>query len=792
MLIRRLSYVLGQEPATGVTRLLPVLEGAEGTAAPDELSERVERLVLLTHREPRVGADLPVGTLSFSRFPDGSGLLCNVRAGGAPGSEGACRVEAVHLAPGSAELERLWPIDTWHSPSWEAAAGSGGAGDALLPGARFTQELLVRFVGERSARVAPFLADVRRLFEDPAGRQVVVAERDPETVALWIALACASLPDEHARALTFVIRTTSPARAPQQVVGIGPEADFDRSDPVVLEHLYRVHDGLGGPGSPARTDPWSELTAWLWLAGVQPRSHAGTRPSADPFALAPLVAAALRTGALLETDPAPLTDDTVRAMVPVLAASAGQPGLVPGDDDHLVRVCRRLGRGRAPDVVEPLALAVARAWLGAVLDGTVPPEPDVTGELPLGAGARRALREDFGLRLEEDLRRRLRGPVSDWAGPLRLAFTLGSGTGRVVEDAVEGLVRALLSSPEEGASAEAAAVLEHVAHPELTGRVLGRLGAEATGWRLGNLRALAASPQGHWLLRDADDAPLVLRLTWAAAGYGGPPHGLGGGELWEKLSETLPGGTVPDADTLVAMWRLVWDNGRPANADVPAVVRVGTPRLIVEAKLANRLLPWLVAPEQVSPELVGFARAVLHGALLGSRERATAQLLVLCADTMSGTVPLAAAVERVGVLRALAEPLSEPLWRGVAARLAVGLARAEPSEVSQLRVVRFLATADRALLREYRSAVLSHYLQGATTGALAQCPRDVARLFYAWSLRMDGATDTWQQVTLELRRDVLGAALGRMGDQELREVPAHLPRTDEKWQQAWQQWLRDT
>ncbi|MFE0178457.1 hypothetical protein ACFWZ2_39730, partial [Streptomyces sp. NPDC059002] len=157
--------------------------------------------------------------------------------------------------------------------------------------AHFGREVLVEFARERAGRVAAFLSDVRRLFDDPAGRQIVLVERDPGAVARWVALACASLPEAYVPALTFTTWARDPWRAPQQIIGVGPDAGFDRSDEATLAYLFRVYDATGGPESPpAETDAWAELTAERWIAGSPPRPGPGAGGGAEaPFALIPLI-----------------------------------------------------------------------------------------------------------------------------------------------------------------------------------------------------------------------------------------------------------------------------------------------------------------------------------------------------------------------------------------------------------------------------------------------------------------------------------------------------------------------
>ncbi|GHC55501.1 GTPase-associated protein 1-related protein [Streptomyces flavofungini] len=317
MAIRHLNYRLDEEPVTGAVRLVPVpvppaspvpsdppdpvgapvsvpaqasapaAEGAAGpgfpststsasTSASTAASTAASAAVSAADAEvaewvvlaigagcgPDAGASGRAAPFSFSRLPDGASLLCRTAAAGRG-------VRAIHLTGAdAARFAEEWPVTLLAAgAALEADAGVGGA---ELPGADgpFSRARLTAFARAHEPRVAPFLADVRRLFDDPAGRQLVVAEESPDTVARWIALACASLPPAYVPSLTFTTRAADPARAPQHIIGIGPDADFDRFDVTTLDHLYRVHDGIDGPGSPAATDLWATWTARLWVAGV--------------------------------------------------------------------------------------------------------------------------------------------------------------------------------------------------------------------------------------------------------------------------------------------------------------------------------------------------------------------------------------------------------------------------------------------------------------------------------------------------------------------------------------------
>jgi GTPase-associated protein 1 len=235
-----------------------------GPGVPPELPGELKPLIT-------VAGPVRGGSFSYARLPKGRAVVCQATAGRT--------VEVIHLPGGAADLGEMWPIDLWESPSW-AEGGGGAEAEPPPPGAAFNKELLVEFARGQRERVAPFLADVRRLFARPAGRQIVVAEREPGIVAHWIALACDSLDGDHARALTFTTGTHLPYDAPQHIIGIGPDADFDHDDADTVRHLYRVHDGLGGAGSPPRRDPWAERAAACWLAGERPPPF--VPPGAEP------------------------------------------------------------------------------------------------------------------------------------------------------------------------------------------------------------------------------------------------------------------------------------------------------------------------------------------------------------------------------------------------------------------------------------------------------------------------------------------------------------------------------
>ncbi|WP_405824999.1 GTPase-associated protein 1-related protein [Streptomyces sp. NBC_00838] len=799
MVIRRLSYLLDREPDTGSVRLQPRRSpepphsGGEGGAhggtdsgAPDDLLAQVEQIITLTHRRT------PHGALSCSRLPDGGSLLCDGREDGERPGESRQFIEAVHLPSGADGFDRVWPIDTWRSRSWDTPAPAEGHGDPLpTPEGHLDLPLLVRFAREQASRVAPFLADVRRLWADPAGRQIVIAEEDPETVVRWIALACASLPEQHARALTFVTRADEPHDAPQQIVGIGPDSSFDRHDPLLVEHLYRVHDGLGGPGSPHVPDTWAELTAALWQAGAPPTaSAAGTAGAGDPFAPAVLVRQLLRTGTASGDGLTTLHQDSLRAVVDTLARTVQDRTQDSPAIEELTRVCQELGKHCGDGVTDALALALVRRRLAAALAQDTATGQDPLVGLPLGEAARRSLRSEFGLDFDKGLVRRIRGPVATWAEPLHLALVLHGDQGPGVEDAVNKLVRVLLQ-PRGRECADAVTVLKTVGHQGLNRRVLARIAVETAGRRSHLLRELLRSPHGEWVRAHRDIAPPSVRLVEQAVWWGGPPHHLRGIDLFAKLAEPAPGAAVsPAADppTLETLWALVWGADQPERPDFPRIIRICGAEAVLGAGLGTRFLAWLTSPGRFDQELVDFARAVHRRPELTKRERAIAQLLALADDFARTSQSPREVVDRVDELRRAGSPLDAPLWDGVQYLLARGLAGLSPHELYQSGALSFLATAEPALQRHYRAAVVAEFSDDAKVNRMAAQPEAVADLFCVWRRELNRTSRDWPSVVDELLRHTLGVVVRRMNDEQRGAVATRLAGRSNNWVQNWLRW----
>ncbi|GAB2717110.1 GTPase-associated protein 1-related protein [Streptomyces bullii] len=781
MAIRELSYVLRRDPATGTDELTLLAAVPEGV--PDDL---MERIITATHRAaPASGA-----ALSYTRLPGrhGGGLLCSAR----PDEEWAgLRVDARYAV---GDPDGTWPgrpIDAWR-PRALVRPGHDPFAD---PDRRWDGALLGKFARDAGRRLAPFLADVRRLFADPAGRQIVVAEHDQETVARWIALACASLPLSYARALTFTTHTPDPGTAPQQILGIGPDTDpavFDRCDEVTRTHLFRVHDGLGGPGSPRLTDTWAEVTAWLWCEGAPPRTDDDTAhvPAPDDaFTLLPLVRRALDRERWEHLDL--LGDETLRDLVAAVrdAAERDKP-----DGDavaDLARFCVRLGEHR-PSLVQPLALALARRRVDAASPRDAMTVLESCTDLHLDETSWRTLRAEYGPPPEDELRKMLRYSCDTWEKPLHALLSSGAGTSPVVEEAAERISRVLGSSDARRAGEDAIVLLAALDDHGFTRRVLERLAGNLTEHRVRNLRDLAASSHGDWLRTQLDGAPLAVRLAVSAGVLGRAPHHLRGADLLIRLAEQHLDGQVPDAPTLRLLWALVWPaSGQLPREDLSRITQVCSASLIVEAKLEIRFTPWLRHPNRVGSALVDFARAAVHSSRLTTSERATARLLTLADDFERGHEPLGRVMETLPVLEDRAGELDPTLRDAIDYRIARGIARTDPVDLFGSKALRYVAGSMR-LLGHYREAVADARREG---GVLApdslRDPRRLAALFAAWRTGHRGATGAWRDATDELLVQVVGEALRQLDSRDVDEVVRFLARRcGEDYARAWHAWCR--
>lgn len=720
-----------------------------GPPLPGELRSRLDQVVALTCWPPLSGA------LSHSRLPGGGALLCATRPGEA-------RVEAVYLPDG---VEDLVPIDTWRSPSWSA-------GDAAAPvrGERLTPETTAEFARRNASRLAPFLADVRQLFASPAGRQIVLVEDDPEAVACWVALACASLPGGHARALTFTTRTDRPHRAPQQILGIGPDVPIDEA----VEHRFRVHDGVRGQSSPPATDLWAELAARLWLEGAPP---ADAPPGAAPFDPAPLAAHLLQVATSAGPDEVEdvwhldaLDDAVLHDLVEVLAAVTGIDG--PGQRT-LARICRRLAGRPAAD---PLALAIARRRLSASRE-----EPRL-GDLPLSTSARADLHREFGPRMEQDVLHRLDSdPIGGWASEVETLIGRGS-IGNVLHEAVADRIAAALHGPPNPEQRDAVTFLNNVTDTSLPHDVVTRLERRTRSQSGRDLVTQLTPLRGDWLrIAVGSDTALPFRLVAATCAPDGPT----GVELLKSLIECMPESRVSDAVALETAWWLVWRGSGPDLSEIPEIVQVCPISLIFEARLERFLLPWFVAPDRFDDNLAEFADR-LRNVLLTPRQKATRELLLSTRELTRKRMPPGQALVRVLGMWRTAEP-NAALADGVFGALAEGLAAAGPAELRKPEVRHLLGAPEAdGLAPHYRAAVLAD--KADLISDLLGDPALAADLFKSWTFVMEDGTDGWRSVCAELLQEIIAHAWREMDDRRRAAVELDF-RGAGDWPEKWRNWV---
>lgn len=786
--VRRLHYVIHGEPQNQTVE--PAQAPAGGASAEAELWEQVEALIAVSHPWGSApGAGDSGGSLSYGRLPDGAGLLCSartVRGSSAHGGRAAeRRVDALHLPAGGKGLGDLWPIDAWRSEVWDEDA------ELPRPAGHFDHGMLVSFAREQRGRVAPFLADVRRLFDARAGRQIVLVESEQETVARWIALACASLTGEYAGALTFVTRTARPYDAPQQILGIGPESEFDREDPVGLHHLYRVHDGLGGRGSPRAVDPWAEITAWRWIQGSPPRPPA----TGCPFVLGRSFSA----GEL----PAPdsgmwrtvaRSPDDLSGLVQTLTERAGSIELPEGDAlrllEQLVVLCQELAADASPAALRPLAGALARQRLALAFRGHIPLNRAALAGLPLDDESRRGLYAEFDARIEEAQRDR-RGPESASDDALELRLFLAGEESRYVREVAYDLAGGLLQPDAERAE-RTVGLLERLASPVVDKWTLKGLAERSPGGKARGLAEAAAVPAvGGWLRKHLPEAPLTVRLAEAVARLRKEREHPEGVELFAALIHELePQGRVRDAHTLNRVWDVVWHNSQPSTSETPRLLEICPPRLVVEAGRGGRLGHWLNRPQRFDPVLLDFARQVRGDPGLGPLARNMAELLAVTGELAADGAVLARAVDRLQALWPEVQPLDPQVEKGVLRVLAEALAGADLSEREAATAHRYLTThSRRELLEPYRDTVWHDYDTDEKLRALSRDPKRLASLFYSWHRRQPGDTAEWRRVAETLLRDVLAAAVQRMDGRDLAAATARMhQRGGEEWKDKWADW----
>lgn len=760
---------------------------------PAEVPEEIEPLIAAAAR-PRPGVAGSVRVLSHTRMPGGDTLLCRTTAADEPGGPAPVRqVTACHLPGGADGLPDRTPIETWRSPLWDTSWSPDGTDEGTPLWC--DDEHLARFAAEHTGRVEPFLADIRRLFWAPAGRQIVIAEHDPETVALWIALACASLPAACARALTFDLCAADPHSAPQQILGIGPDTGFERHDETTLNHLYRVHDGLDGPGSPpmAGPDAWAQVAAQVWHAGLAPRAAYARTTGDAPFGIGPLQD-------LLHPNHWKLPGFTRWASQPGNAEALGEAGhrlasqqAEPEDDSGVPGgAMRTLPAHLPPDRAGSRPQAGSRPGAGHLTGASPTPlgPAEVTALLTdLGANVPEGAADRLGTllaglapdsdtaevvtKLVTAIDARLTGPPVQWAYLLEILHAVSpprehpggspTDTGRSEQEALEGKVASRISryllGPSGPREPGTAALLDRLP-PPLRRLLLHRLAESDPGETPGRLVELAASPVGAWLAAQDAEAPLRLRLVVRA-------HRLrasraGGLQLFRALLESLPAEPEREPWMLRLVWWLTWSHGGPGPAEAVALVVTCRRGLILDAGLDRELAKPLTAPNAPIDELGALAHELIAmGARLTPQQSHLAKALALGRQLETHDIAPHEAIGQMDSLRATGHvPDRVPAW--FTRKLAVRLAEGSPAELSDAVVVRRLRTLDEDLLERYVVEQLTPTRKQRLVDALENDHEGTAHLFIAWYPGHLAASTAWIGAAARLTDEVLGDLVVRL------------------------------
>ncbi|MEV6418578.1 GTPase-associated protein 1-related protein [Streptomyces sp. NPDC051662] len=749
---------------------------------------------LLKEAEPLLGYEPPrdapahPGAAELAAFPqafshsllsDGTRLLARAVRTGAGGGPAGSHTHAV-LLPGDAGLPGGGlPISAWNSSRWASAAPADGAPaqlEALPPSGLLGREALVGFAASRGPWLPGFLAGLRELTEEtsvprdtePAAR-IVLVERDSADVALWIALACAVLPRDHADRLTFTTYTRRPRDARQRIVGVLPG---DAPEPDGRDHGCRVHDCTAPvPAEHIPTDSWAGIAARVWL---------GRAPELFTEAAA-LPGGVFSPGAL--------------------AAVALCADLAPGPD----------GRTAAAGWAHTHARALGDARLHRLVEAfRTTAEDRTTAEFTALTRLFTALPEDLGRRLAAGLAPELRAGVAD-SGPgisrpvelLRVADALGVDCTDLLPGLAHRLARSLLGpgtaeaqgttdAPGTADTPDPLAVLEDVLeeHFELRTALLSALDALAAEDPPAAVRLLGRTPLALTGVQALPHLRMCAGAPWTRA--------AGGGDGLAALHAALRAcGVSPFTDPLVLRTavRLVWDGGAPAPGEARRLLSetgsdahraAGTWRTLVRAALDG--------PADTAADAHGGveandadAAALAHDLLrcfpdeLEPRVRGALLLLEFAGEIGAGRAgpPW---TERVLALRAEAEPVEPALLARVFGTLARRLLSEERPEGELYALIH---CGEPRLLSTYATAAQEERVRDR----LRTAPAYAADCFIAWS-SLPGANRAWDSTRTALLDKVLRPVVRALSDEDTASVERSLERAGVHRAEEFRTWNR--
>ncbi|MGW6604491.1 GTPase-associated protein 1-related protein [Streptomyces sp. NPDC055036] len=741
---------------------------------------------LLGYEPPRDAPEHP-GAAELAAFPqafshsllsDGTRLLARAvrtSAGTGTGTGGSGGVACSHthavLLPADAGLPGGGlPISAWNSSRWASAAPADGAPaqlEALPPSGLLGREALVGFAASRGPWLPGFLASLRELTEETSGpraaepaARIVLVERDSADVALWIALACAVLPRDHADRLTFTTYTRRPREARQRIVGVLPG---DAPEPDGRDHRCRVHDCTAPVPAPVPvehtpTDIWAAIAARVWL---------GRTPELFTEAAA-LPGGVFSPGAL--------------AVVALCA------DLAPGPD----------GRTAAADWAHTHARALGDARLRRLVEAfRTTAEDRTTAEFTALTRLFAALPEDLGHRLAAGLAPELRAGVAD-SGPgitrpvelLRVADALGVDCTDLLPGLAHRLARSLLDPVRETAGTpDPLAVLEDILeeHFELRTALLSALDALAAEDPPAAVRLLGRTPLALTGVQALPHLRMCAGAPWTPA--------AGGGDGLAALHAALRAcGVSPFTDPLVLRTavRLVWDGGAPLPGEARRLLSetgsdahraAGTWRALVRAALDGPTTG-TDAPADIDD---ADAAALAHDLLrcfpdeLEPRVRGALLLLEFAGEIGAGRAgpPW---TERVLALRAEAEPVEQDLLARVFGTLARRLLSEERPEGELYALIH---CGEPRLLGAYATAAQEERVRDR----LRTSPAYTADCFIAWS-SLPGATRAWDSTRTALLDKVLRPVVRALSDEDTASVERGLERAGAHRAEEFRAWNR--
>jgi GTPase-associated protein 1, C-terminal domain/GTPase-associated protein 1, N-terminal domain type 2/GTPase-associated protein 1, middle domain len=765
---------------------------------------------LLAYEPPRTApsqptpaqiADFPIA-LSHTLLADGAAVLCNATYTGTDysGRFGNFYAHALYLPGGPGDLGTTLPIDTWGSPSWRTTLSAAGlpAAHSMEPGVLIARDVLLAFTSERRDQLAAVLTDIMNSFGRHR-RQVILAEDDAATVALWIATACHSLPRPLAQRLTFTTYTRRPYHASQQVVGIMPGADFAFTH-TDLTARYRVHAQPGQASPPTEPATWAVTAAALWLAGrpeLFDEAYAGvTVRGDDPGEVWPdtltgqLAATALAAGADLPQAAVAAAVAWATANVgarrngwfwPDLAAGiAGSPDSVPLAD--LARLCQRADALHPPDVTAPL-LAAYLSRLPAEIAKDAAPDPGAIGWIVGRLHRDPDLARVAGVR--EPLQAALSGDVRIRQALLLLRIADAAGIedpGRVGETV---LGPALLAGGES--AAEVAAFLRDTANAGLRTRVLDFLEDAARGSDGRAAARLVSGVASHWLASaDLSDFPLLGTATRLAAA--GSPGTMA---AFRHAAGLLP---ADGPYGLRYAYGLTWPDQPPTLREACELASGEEALRVLEIPGAAETFVRLIRDAPViGPEAIRLA-SLLRTQITprDPRDRPLLDLVAMtgrlrAAAAQPGDAGLAQEMPRTALHLLAAWPYSGPPRDAAATALLALLT--EPSRlenggpVARAELQALVASGAADLIAAFAERVRVILPDGLT-----RSPRLHANCFVIWRLEHGRPGDeAWPAVRDSLMADLLAPAARRMDDttrqQTARLIAEQSPGLSNEWLQ---------